>query len=125
MENNENRLTFIDEEGNEVLCEILFTFNSEEFNKNYVLFYPVGSEDENGEIEVMAASYTENEDGTCGELRSIETEEEWKLIEEMLETFSEEECDCEECDCEEGECEECDCEEGECEEGHCCCHHEE
>ena len=120
MENNENRLTFIDEEGNEVLCEILFTFNSEEFKKNYVLFYPVGSEDENGDIEVMAASYIENEDGTCGELSAVETEEEWQLIEEMLETFSEEECDCEECDCEE-----CDCEEGECEEGHCCCHHEE
>lgn len=115
MENNENRLTFIDEDGNEVLCEILFTFNSEEFNKNYVLFYPVGSEDEDGNITVMAASYTENEDGTCGELCNVETDEEWALIEEMLESFSEEECDCEECDCEE-----------ECEDEHCCCcHHEE
>ena len=111
MEKNENQLTFIDEQGNEVLCEILFTFNSEEFNKNYVLFYPVGSEDEDGNVEVMAASYVEKEDGTCGELHDIETDEEWELIEEMLESFSED-CDCEECDCEE-------CEEDE--EEHCCC----
>jgi len=110
MENNENRLTFIDEQGNEVLCEILFTFNSEEFNKNYVLFYPVGSEDENGNIEVMAASYIETEDGTCGELQEITTDAEWELIEEMLQSFSEEDCDCEECDEDDEHC--------------CCCHHE-
>ena len=111
MSNKENHLTFIDEQGNEVLCEILFTFNSEEFNKNYVLFYPVGSEDEDGSIEVMAASYTESEDGTCGELQDVTTDEEWELIEEMLESFSE--CDCEDC---EEECED--------EEHCCCCHHD-
>ena len=111
MENKENQLTFIDEQGNEVLCEILFTFNSEEFNKNYVLFYPVGSEDEDGNIEVMAASYVEAEDGTCGELQDITTDAEWELIEEMLESFSEcDDCDCEECDEEEEHC--------------CCCHHD-
>ena len=59
MENLDNKLTYIDEDGNEVLCEILFTFNSEDFGKNYVLFYPVGSEDENGMIDLMAASYKE------------------------------------------------------------------
>ena len=115
MSNKENQLTFIDEQGNEVLCEILFTFNSEEFNKNYVLFYPVGSEDEDGNIEVMAASYIESEDGTCGELQDVTTDEEWELIEEMLESFAGEDCDCDDCDCE--ECDE--------EEGHCsCCHHD-
>ena len=114
MSIKENQLTFIDEQGNEVLCEILFTFNSEEFNKNYVLFYPVGSEDEDGNIEVMAASYTENEDGTCGELHDIESDEEWALIEDVLADFAEDDCDCEDCDCEE-----CDEEEEHC----CCCHH--
>ena len=113
MSNKENHLTFIDEQGNEVLCEILFTFNSEEFNKNYVLFYPVGSEDEDGNIEVMAASYVEGEDGTCGELSDITSDEEWALIEEMLESFAEGDCDCEDCD---EECED--------EEHCCCCHHD-
>ena len=83
----------------------------EEFNKNYVLFYPVGSEHEDGSVDVMAASYIENEDGTCGELHDIETDEEWALVEEMLESFAGDDCDCEECECEE-EDEHC-----------CCCHH--
>ncbi len=86
---NDNRLTYIDEEGNEVLCEILFTFESEEFKKNYVLFYPIGSE-EDDEIEVMAASYIPNGDGV-GELQNIETEEEWMLIEDVLAQFEEDE----------------------------------
>lgn len=96
----DNRLTYIDEEGNEVLCEILFTFESEEFNKSYVLFYPVGSEEESDEIEILAASYIPQGDG-IGELQDIETEEEWELIEEVLDEFDaeydedeeEEECD--------------------------------
>ena len=111
MEMKDTQFVFTDEQGNETLCEILFTFNSEEFNKNYVLFYPVGSEHEDGSVDVMAASYIENEDGTCGELNDIETDEEWALVEEMLEAFSGDDCD--DCDCEE-------CEEGE---EHCCCHH--
>lgn len=106
----ENKLTYIDENGNEVLCEVLFTFNSEDFNKNYVLFYPVGSEDEDGNINVMAAAYTEGPDGNVGELTNVETDEEWDLIEEMLESFAEDhECDCDECN-------------DDCGDDHCCCH---
>lgn len=91
----EKQLTFIDEEGNEILCEILFTFSSEEFGKNYVLFYPVTNEDEE-DIEVMAASYIPNENGE-GELQPIETDEEWDLIEDVLAQF--EEGDDHECNC--------------------------
>ena len=82
----DNKLTFIDLKGNEVLCEILFTFHSDEFGKDYVLFYPVGEEDEEGNINIMAASYVEG-DGGEGELSEITTEEEWKLIEETLEAY--------------------------------------
>ncbi len=117
---NENRLTYIDEEGNEILCEVLFTFDSEEFKKNYVLFYPIGEVDEEGNINVMAASYTEGEDGNVGELFEVQAEEEWNLIEEMLKSFAE---DMEEDDCDCEDCEECDCEDCEDEEehGHCGC----
>lgn len=94
---NDNKLIYIDEEGNEVLCEILFTFDSEEFQKSYVLFYPVGGENEE-EVEVMAASYIPKEDGSVGELNEIETDEEWNLIEDTLDSFS----DDEDCDCEHG-----------------------
>ncbi|MGD9886899.1 MAG: DUF1292 domain-containing protein, partial [Bacilli bacterium] len=97
MENeNNNRLTFIDENGNEILCEILFTFESEEFKKNYVLFYPVGSNEE--ELEIMAASYVSGENGE-GELTAVETEEEWDMIDKVLQQYEEEHghthCDCE------------------------------
>ena len=123
MENQDNKLTFIDEEGNEVLCEILFTFHSDEFNKDYVLFYPVGEEDEDGNITVMAASYKEDENGNCGSLEEVVTDEEWELLEEVLETFAENQDD--ECECDDCDCEECECEEDEKHEHCCCCHHEE
>jgi uncharacterized protein YrzB (UPF0473 family) len=93
----DNKLVYIDEKGNEILCEILFTFDSEEFKKSYVLFYPVGEENED-EVEVMAASYTPLEDGSVGELNEIETDEEWNLIEDTLDSFTDDECDCDECD---------------------------
>ncbi len=90
MEHGENHITVIDEDGNEQLCEILFTFESEEFGKHYVLYYPIGAEeDENEEIEILASSFTPGEDS--GMLEPIETEEEWDMIEEMLNTFLEEE----------------------------------
>ena len=71
---------------------IIFTFESEEFEKSYVLYYLVGAEeDEDEEIEIHASSFTPNEDGKDGELLPIETDEEWEMIEEMLNTFLEEE----------------------------------
>lgn len=129
---NEGQLSIIDAEGNERLCQILFTINSEEFNKNYVVFFPIealNEEDDDEQIELMAASYTENEDGN-GELHEIETDEEWSFIEDAIADYEqqmeEHGCHCG-CDHDHGcdaDCD-CDCEE-DCEsEGHCCCHHDE
>ncbi|WP_163101844.1 DUF1292 domain-containing protein [Peribacillus alkalitolerans] len=93
MEHGQNNITIVDESGNEQLCEVLFTFDSDEFGKSYVLYYPIGEEDENGEIEIHASSFVPSEDNRDGELSPIETEEEWDLIEEMLNTFLDEEED--------------------------------
>ena len=133
----EGQLTIIDNEGNERLCQILFTLESEEFGKKYVIFYPIeqldGEDDE--QVQLMAASFTEGEDGN-GELHEIETDEEWALIEDAVAEFEESMeaqehhcgCGCDGHGCE-GECEcdgECDCD-GECEveeeEHHCGCGH--
>ena len=110
---DKEHLTFIDEDGNEILCEILFTFDSEMFKKSYVLFYPV-SENEEDNIEVMAASFVPGKDGD-GELFPIETDEEWELIERVLKQYEEdnaEEFDYEDEDEDEDEeedyCEDCD-----------------
>lgn len=89
---DEKHITVVDENGNEQLHEVLFTFDSEEFNKSYVLYFPVGAEeDENEEIEIHASAYIQNEDGEEGNLQPIETDEEWEMIEEMLNTFLDEE----------------------------------
>ena len=63
----------MDEQGNETLFEILLTIDGkEEFGKNYVLLIPANAEeDENGEVEIQAYSFTENEDGTEGDLQPI------------------------------------------------------
>ncbi|MGD6804176.1 DUF1292 domain-containing protein [Rossellomorea vietnamensis] len=92
MEHGEKQITIIDEEGNEQLCEVLFTFESDQFNKSYVLYYPLGAEEtEEEEIEIHASAFSPGDEGEEGELKPIETEEEWDMIEEMLETFLDEE----------------------------------
>ena len=79
-------ITILDEEGNESLYEILFTFESEDFKKSYVLVYPAGTiEDE--DVELQAYSYTESEEGNAGALQPIESDEEWDMVEEVLNTF--------------------------------------
>ena len=87
-------ITLVDEQGNETLFEILLTIDGmEEFGKNYVLLVPVNAEeDEKGEIEIQAYSFTENEDGTEGDLQPIpeDSEEEWNMIEEVFNSFMEE-----------------------------------
>lgn len=91
MNHGDNNITVIDEEGNEQLCEILFTFDSDEFGKSYVLYYPIGADDsEDEEIEIHASAFIPSEDNNDGDLQPIETEEEWDLIEEMLNTFLDE-----------------------------------
>lgn len=81
-------ITLVDQDGDEELYEILLTFESEEFEKSYVLVYPSGSGEE--DVEVFAFSYQESEGGLEGELDDVETEEEWDMIEEVLGAFSDE-----------------------------------
>jgi len=82
----EKTFTVIDEEGNEVLYEVVLTFKSDETNKSYVIYKLPGEEEE----EVFAAIYDEDaKDG--GNLIQIESDEEWDMVEEVLNTFLEEE----------------------------------
>ena len=83
-------ITIYDEEGNEQLYEILFTFESQDYERNYVLLYPAGSVDEE-DVELLAFSYEEAADGSTGQLFPIESDEEWDMVEEVLATFIDEE----------------------------------
>ena len=86
-----NKLTVINEEGQEIECEILFTFDSAEYKKDYIVYMPIGDEyaDEDGYPEIHVSSYTTNEDGEGGGLEPIEDEAEWDMIEEVVSSFIE------------------------------------
>lgn len=85
MENN--KFVMIDENGQEREYDVLFTFESEETNKNYIA-YTDNTVDETGNVEVYASIYYPGESQT--KLEPIESEKEWKVIETILETLQEE-----------------------------------
>lgn len=82
-----NSFTMIDDNGNETVYDILFTFESEETHKNYIV-YTDNTRDEAGNVEVYASIY--NPEDPHSRLEAIETEKEWKIIETILETLQEE-----------------------------------
>ena len=82
-----NTFSMLDENGVEVVYDVLFTFESEETGKNYIV-YTDNQKDETGNIEVYASIYYPNDPQS--RLEAIETEKEWKVIETILETLQEE-----------------------------------
>ncbi|MDF2698812.1 MAG: YrzB [Haloplasmataceae bacterium] len=105
---DENFLTVVDENGNEILCEIIFTFDSEDYKKSYVLYTPVETKDDDEEVEVLCSSFVPSKDGAIGQLMPIESDEEWEMVEEIFNTylsnmddedFDDEEEDDHECGC--------------------------
>ena len=82
-----NSFTLIDENGNEVEYDVLFTFESEETNKNYIV-YTDQTKDDAGNIQVYASIYDPNDPNS--KLEPITTDKEWKVIETILSTLQEE-----------------------------------
>ncbi len=79
--------TVLDDNGKEIVCEVLFTFNSEETKKDYIV-YTDNTTDDEGNVRVYASIYDPNKEKT--ELIPIETDREWKIIETILDTIQEE-----------------------------------
>ena len=73
--------TIVNEEGQEVECEILFTFDSDETKKSYVV-YTDNTKEEDGSTKVYASVYDPT--GQNPALMPIETEKEWKIVETIL-----------------------------------------
>ena len=86
---NEELMKFkvVNEEGKEVECEVLFTFDSEETKKTYIV-YTDNSVDAEGNTRVYASTYNPEKDET--KLLPIETDKEWKIIETVLEEIQNE-----------------------------------
>ena len=70
------------EDGNEKKMTILFTFDSDETGCQYVVF----QDPDNDEGEVFASRYDDK-----GQLIPIESEAEWEMVEEVINTFVEDE----------------------------------
>ncbi len=87
MDNEEMTFMAIDSEGKEVEFDILFSFDSEETGKHYIV-YTDNTEDEDGNINVYASAFAPDNDKS--ELLPIETEKEWKIIEIILEEIQNE-----------------------------------
>jgi len=77
----------LDENNQEIECEVLFTFESDETGKNYIV-YTDNTIDEEGNTKVYASIYNPNEEET--KLLPIESEKEWKIIETILEELQNE-----------------------------------
>ncbi len=73
--------TIVNDEGHEIECEILFTFDSDETNKSYIV-YTDNTLDEEGSTKVYASVYDPT--GQNPALMPIETEKEWLVIENIL-----------------------------------------
>ena len=73
-----NEILVTDDQGNEKKFTVLFTFNSEETGKKYVLYY-----DENEDEPDIFVSIFDDE----GHLFEIESPDEWDMIEEVFSSF--------------------------------------
>ena len=81
IEESNDVLVIKDNDGNVHECDKLFTFDSEETNLSYIC-YTDRTKDKDGNIIVYAGTY----DATGEEqvIKPIQTEKEWKVIQETL-----------------------------------------
>ncbi|MBU1141220.1 MAG: DUF1292 domain-containing protein [Firmicutes bacterium] len=84
----ENQMIVTNAEGEESVCEIIFTH--EHGGKNYVVFEFLDTH------EVSAAVYVADENEEEGTFSDIETDEEWDMLDKVLQAYFDSEEDEEE-----------------------------
>lgn len=77
MLEEEKQITIVDEQGNEHLMQVLFTYDNEERKTSYVFFYSEENPD-----EVFCMRYKDN-----GELEDIEDPDEYAEVEEVFNAY--------------------------------------
>ncbi len=87
MERETYTFMVTDDNGREVECEVLFIFENEETGHDYIV-YTDNSCDAYGRARVYASIY--DLEGALPILHPITTEEEWKMIESILEELQSE-----------------------------------
>ncbi|MBQ3528243.1 MAG: DUF1292 domain-containing protein [Clostridia bacterium] len=69
------------EDGSEVECDILASFDCEDTGKSYII-YTDNELDENGNTQLFASVWDDS--GEIPKLLEIESEEEWQMVDELL-----------------------------------------
>lgn len=77
-----NSLYVVDEDGSEKRMTILFTFENEQYGRQYVVFED--PQDDSG--QVFASAFDDE-----GSLLPLVSEEEWAMVEEVIGAFAEDE----------------------------------
>lgn len=90
MNNEEMKFKVVDDNGVEVECEVLFTFESDKTGKDYIV-YTDNTVDDEGNTRVFASIYNPDEDEM--RLSPITSEKEWKIIETILDELQNGLCD--------------------------------
>ncbi len=75
------KIVIKNDKGEELVCDVLFTFDSDETNKSYIA-YTDNSKDESGNTKVYASTY--DKEGEDLSLKPLTTEKEWKIIDNIL-----------------------------------------
>ncbi len=81
-----NKFTIINDSGEELECEVLFTVDSDETKKSYIV-YTDNSVDESGNVKAYASIYDPT--GESLKLLPIETDKEWAIVENILSSAQE------------------------------------
>ena len=85
--NPDNYFVVTDKDGKEIKYEILFTFESEETNKKYIV-YTDNELDKDNLIKTYASIYEEN--GKELSIFPINDDKEWNLVEKLIEQATDE-----------------------------------
>ena len=87
INNDEELLTLYDEDGNEVLYRKVLEFYHPGFEKEYVILAEEGdTSDDDDMIELIPMINVPDDSGDGGKFLPVETEEEWDMIEENVNT---------------------------------------
>ncbi len=87
MIESENTFQTVNEKGENVTCDVLLTFDSDETKKSYIV-YTDRTLDKKGQVNVYASVYNPDQETT--KLLPVETDREWELIEQAINLAKEE-----------------------------------
>ena len=86
-QDKDETFTLVDEKGNEELYKEVMRFQNPDTDKWYICLYPVAEENDD-EVSIQAFEFKEPADDSEEiELLPIESEKEWDMVQEVMNTF--------------------------------------